>query len=256
MSSQTTQGSGVTNNNGGSVLHGGDVNSSRFRNLTARNNSAKYYNWGLPSPSPFGGFQAAQLGNAVSITAITQRSSTGYVNIEKSSHGLALGANIVVYGADVAGYNTVHTVTEVVDSNNVKTNVFYSADTSTHGSYKPFAGNFNSILAGAYISQLIGKDTSGNSLANLRIPGAATAYRTGIFTGVGNNRYHITSWNAVTGAATKGGSAGGAFTYVNASTGSALASEPKPTRAAPGRVVFGIGTNVPTRDSYNTVTGY
>lgn len=255
MATQTTQGSGIENIAGGSVLHGGDVSSTRFRNLSARNNSFKYYNWGLPHTGQFGGMQATQLGGAVAITAITQSGSTGYVNIEKSTHGLAVNDRIVVYSADVAGYNTVHRVTVVTDANNVQTDVLYSAATSSaHGSYKLFSGNFNTITAGSYIAQIIGKNTGGSSISALRITGADVAPKRPLATATGNNRYHITSWNHLTGAPTKGANAGDTLQYIKPQGGAALTEEPKPTRAAPGRVVFGIGTQIPTRDTYNAST--
>ena len=255
MAERTTKGSGTTNNNGGSVLHGGNVSATRFANVTAINNTFKRHNWGYPVPGPVGGFKAVQLGSAVTITAITQSGSTGYVNIEKSSHGLSLGDRIVVYGANVTGYNTVHTVTVVTDANNVKTDVFYSADTSTHGSYKAFSGNFNAMTAGSYMGMIIGKNTSGSSISGMRIPGGDAGARKALHYAVGNQRYNITSWNAVTGAATKGGSAGSTVTYINIGSGSSLTSESEPSRAVPGELVYSIGKNTPTMADYAVRNG-
>lgn len=254
MATQTTQGSGVTNNDVGTILKGGNVASTRFANVTLINNVQKYFNNSAPYASNHTGIQAAQLGSAVAITAITQSGSTGFVNIQKSSHGFAVGDLLVVYGANVTGYNTVHRVTVVTDSSNIQTDVAYSANTSTHGNYKAFSGLFNTMVAGYYIAFVIGKDTAGSSISALRLPGAHTSYRTGIHRAVGNQRYNVTSWNAVTGAATKGANAGDTVTYINISSGAALAAETKPSRAVPGTAVFGIGTNIPTISDYNSQT--
>lgn len=255
MATQTTQGSGVTNNVGGSLLHGGNVSSSLFRNLSARTSAVRpVTNWGLPIPSPFAFVQASQLGSAVTIAGITQSGSTGYVNINKTTHGLSVGSLIVVYGANVTGYNTVHRVTVVTDADNVQTDVFYSANTSTHGSYKSFSGNFNTLAAGCYIATVIGKGTSGSSITRLRLNGADNAQREAIAMAVGNQRYNITSWNYVTGAATKGANAGDTVQYIKPQGGGALTEEPEPTRAAPGRVVFTSGKALPTSTSYSART--
>lgn len=253
MATQTTQGSGVVNNNGGAVLHGGST--TLLRNNTAIVSSYKSYNWGLPVPNPVGGFRSVQLGTGVAITDIKESGSTGYVQIHKASHGLALNDLLVVYAASVAGYNTVHRVTVVTDGDNVQTDVLYTADTSvTHGSYKPFSGLFNTMTERAYIGTIIGKDTTGTSIASLRLVAADSgSTRRAIALAVSNYRYQITSWNAVTGAATKGANDGDAYTFIDPVSGSA-AVEAKPTRAVPGEFVYTIGTNVPTQANYSART--
>lgn len=255
MATQTTKGTGNVKKDSGSVLGGGNIGSSRWNNLSVINDTFKSYNWGLPVAHPKSGIQPDQLGDAVAITGITQSDSTGFVNIQKSTHGLSVNDIIVVYGSDVAGYNTTHTVTVVTDANNVKTNVTYSADAVTPGSYKLLSGIFNGLTANCYIGMVIGKDTSGNAINSLRSPAADTAYRKAIAAANGNYRYNITSWDYVTGVATKGGSAGASVTYTNISSGSALATEPSPTRTVPGELTYSIGTNVPTMADYKQRNG-
>lgn len=255
MATQTTKGSGIAKEDFGIILHGANVVSSRWTNSTLITNVKGFPNWGLPVPNPLSGLQPVKLGSAVSITAITQSGSTGYVNIQKSTHGLSVGDIIKVYGTDVAGYNVTHTVTEVTDANNVKTNVRYSADTSTHGSYKLLSGLFNAMTAGSYISYVVGKDTAGAAISGLKSPAGDTGTRRAIPAARGNQRYHITSWNYLTGAATKGGSAGSTVTYIQPSDGGALTQEAAPTRAIPGELTYSIGTQTPTMADYKQRNG-
>ena len=255
MATQTTKGTGNVKKDSGSVLGGGNIASSRWNNLSVINDTFKSYNWGMPVAHPLSGILPGKLGGAVAITGITQSGSTGYVNIQKSTHGLAVNDIIVVYGTDVTGYNTTHTVTVVTDANNVQTNVKYTADAVTPGSYKLLSGIFDALTANCYIGMVIGKDSAGRAINVLRSPGADTAYRKAIAAAAGNYRYNITSWDYVTGIATKGGSAGASVTYTNISSGSALASEPAPTRAIPGELTYSIGTNVPTMADYKQRNG-
>lgn len=256
MASTTTQGSGNRKNNGGSVLAGGNIsNTTLWNNLTIRNNCIPALRtWGKPVSGFKTGNVAVQLGNAVSITAITQSGSTGYLNIEKSSHGLSVGDYIVVYGADVAAYNTPQRVVAVTDANNVKTDCLYTvAISSVHGSYKPFSGLFNALTKNCYVLPFVGKDTAGNVFTHLRNPGNnGGVYKFPMANG--NHRYNITSWNYVTGAATKGANAGDSFTYNNISSGSALTQEAQPTMAIPGELVYSLGTATPTMADYKART--
>jgi len=72
-----------------------------------------------------------------------------------------------------------------------------------------------------------------------------------------NHRYHITSINYVTGIATKGGSAGNAFNYVQAGDGSTAATDDaaNPSRAIPGELVYMYGALTPKQDDYKAKTG-
>lgn len=252
MSIQTTQGSGVKNNNGGAVLNGGNV-SSRLRNNTARTSATNTGN-NQPKAHQFGKIQPSQLGTAVSITAITQSGSTGYVNIQKSSHGLSVGDQIVVYGCDVTGYNTVHTVTVVTDSSNVKTSVFYSADAVTPGSYKPFSGLFNAMTAGYYIGSFIGKNTAGTSITGMRLAGSQYGRHYSPQVATGDYRYNVTSFDVFTGTVTKGAYAGQSFAYIAPQGGGAVTSETRPSMSSPGRYTFRFGGALAKSGNYNSET--
>ena len=72
-----------------------------------------------------------------------------------------------------------------------------------------------------------------------------------------NHRYHITSINYVTGIATKGGSAGNVFNYVQAGDGSTAATDDaaNPSRAIPGELVYMYGALTPKQDDYKAKTG-
>lgn len=256
MSTTTTKGSGNTKNDGGTVLAGGNVGSTRFNNLsTVTNVTAKLHRGNKPYPFEFNGIESVILGTGVAITAITQSGSTGYVNIAKSTHGLSVGDLLAVYAADVAVYNTTHRVTVVTDANNIQTDVFYTTDTiSAHGSYKPFSGDFNKMTKNRYIGTVIGAYVAGTATSIMRITGADSSFRYPIFTAKGNQRYNITGWDYVTGAATKGASAGATVQYIDPAGGGAVTSEPFPSRAVPGELVYTIGTNVPKTGDYSAKT--
>ena len=72
-----------------------------------------------------------------------------------------------------------------------------------------------------------------------------------------NHRYHITSIDYKTGIATKGGSAGNAFNYVQADDGSTAATDDaaNPSRAIPGELVYMHGSLTPKQDDYKAKTG-
>jgi hypothetical protein len=250
MATQTTKGSGNLKKDFSVVLAGGNIASTKITNNSLINNAAKYWNAGAPVPNPLSGIQPVQLGTAVSITAITQSGSTGYVNIQKSSHGLAVGDIIKVYGANVSGYNVTHTVTVVTDANNVKTNVRYSADTSTHGSYKPLSNLFNTMTERCYIIPFLGKNSSGVAIASLTSPCGWTTFRRSIAAGRGDTRLHVTDISAITGTVTYGASRGNTVTYIDPVTGSATTQEAAPTRAIPGEFTYSIGKAVPTMADY------
>lgn len=241
MATTTISGSTVRNNSG-TVFGGGAIVGSKFRALTQTSNATGAVDkfTGI-YPSWKTGVESILKGNAVAITAITQSASTGYVNIQKSTHGLSVGSLIVVYGADVTQYNTVHRVTVVTDANNVRTDVRYTSNTATHGSYKSFTGNFAKMVSRQFIGTIIGSTVAGVASSVLRIP-AAHFIRFPYNPARGNRRYDITGWNYVTGAATKGGNAGVQVLYHDiAANNDSLAFEPFPSRAVPGELTYNAG---------------
>lgn len=250
MATTTTKGSGVTDNDGGRIFAGGNVASSRFTNYSLITNNSGVDRMNSVA---FPGKEVTQVvkGTAVTITGITESGSTGFCNIEKSSHGLSVGSKIEVYGADVAGYNRVHTVTVVTNANNVKTNVPYSASTTTHGSYKLLSGNY--ALQNDFIGRYICDSLAGSASSVVRMLSNSAPTRA-IHMARGSRRFHITSWNAVTGAATKGANAGDLVGYIDPVGGGAVTQETIPTRAVPGEFVYRDGGKLAEYDDYNART--
>lgn len=73
-------------------------------------------------------------------------------------------------------------------------------------------------------------------------------------------RLHITSWNAVTGAATKGGSAGASYNFIDPEvaggvTASAESGSPANEWSVNGELVYMAGGKVPTTTSYSVRKG-
>lgn len=75
----------------------------------------------------------------------------------------------------------------------------------------------------------------------------------------GNRRYNITGWNYVTGAATTGGLAGAAFSWIDPNVaGGATAgvdSAANPSRAIPGEFTYLVTGLTPTNLDYSAKTG-
>lgn len=247
----STKGSGNTNNDGGSIFGTNNTASSRFANYSLVTNNTKHQNI---STLPYQGYSVTQAvkGGAVTITAITQSGSTGYTNIQKSSHGLSVGSAIEVYGSNVAGYNRVHIVTVVTDSNNVQTNVKYSANTTTHGSYKLLSGNYG--VLDKFIAPYICDKLAGSTTSVARIPCNRGQFRP-VQISTGDRRWNITSWNYVTGAATKGANAGDLVGFIQTQGGGALTAEPMPNpRSLAAGLTYDKGAANPYRDTYKLRT--
>lgn len=237
MASTTISGSG-TRNNKGTVFGGGNIAGSSFRALTQVTNAidavSKFR--GI-TPSFKSGVESVLKGTAVTLVSqITD--SSGYCLITKTSHGLSLGDLIVVYGQVPTTYNTVHRVTSVVDANSVKTDVFYVADSTTAGYYKPFSGDFSKMTARRYIGTTIGTHVAGSASSLMRIT-SSDYFRVPFNRAAGYRRNHVTSWSYTTGAATKGANAGDLIKLHDiANNVDTLTSEPFPTRSVPGELVY------------------
>lgn len=251
MATTTTKGTGVANNNGGRILGGGNVAGTRFTNYSLVTNNS-----GADSISTFPtvGSAVTQVvkGGGVAITAITQSGSTGYTNIQKSTHGLSVGSKIEVYGTDINSYNRVHIVTVVTDANNVKTNVKYTSNTATHGNYKLLSGTFASTL-NDFISVYIADSLAGTASSLARIP-ANRGQTQSIAIGRGDYRVDLSGFNMITGLPTYGANRGVKFTYVDPNGGGALANEALPTRAIPGEFVTLVTGEIPTYNDYKPRT--
>lgn len=240
MATTTILGSG-TRNNRSTVFGAGNITSSNTKALSQVSNATDINKFKLAQPSWKTGVESILKGVAVTITSITQSSSTGFCLITKASHGLSVGQYLVVYGADVTAYNTVHRITSVVSSSTIQTDVFYTSNTSTHGSYKPFSGDFQALTKCRYVGKIIGNYIAGSASSVLRIIGGEFT-RFPFCVARGNRRYNVTSWNYATGAATKGANAGDLVQYHDiAANNDTLAFEPYPSRAVPGELTYNAG---------------
>lgn len=228
--------------------------STQFNTVKLKTLATKQYSYGVPFP-PLGGNQSVYVGSAQTIGGITQNSSTGFCKITKTSHGLTVGTLIKVYGADVSRYNTVHKVTVVVDANNVQTNVPYSSNTSTHGSYRTLSGDLAKLTAGRYIAPFMTTHVAGSTTYGsvIRIPQRLSRPKS-YAVARGDYRYNITGWSYTTGAATKGGSAGTLNQYWDIAGNTTIGFEPYPTRAIPGEFIIGIGERPALQKDYGAIT--
>lgn len=124
------------------------------------------------------------------------------------------------------------------------------------GTIKPYSsGKFGSMEEGYYIMRNYMSRLASTNNTLLRCPGSETASRKFANYGRGNHRYHITSWDYVTGAATKGGNAGDSFTYHDPVNDTAITQEPFPTMAVPGELCYMVTGTTPTQDDYAAVYG-
>ncbi len=224
--------------------------STNFNAVKLKTIATKHFPNGVTLP-PLGGIKSVYMGSAVTITTITESGSSDFCLITKSSHGLSVGSLLMVYGTNVTGYNTVHKVTSVPDANTVKTNVPFSANTSTHGSYKVLSGDIAKMTAGRYIAPFMTNYVAGSTTyANaIRIPQRLTRPKS-YAVARGDYRYHITAWNHLTNAPTKGGSAGSLNDYHDIAGNTTIGFEPYPTRAIPGEFIIGIGARPALQKDY------
>jgi hypothetical protein len=258
MSTQTILGSGAVNNNHGTIKGVGSVTNSNFGTTTlatqALGNKA-----GKAGPYPYAanGVQALLYGNGVAITSILQSSSTGFCKITKASHGLVVGQHIVVSGCDNAPYNTIHTVTVVLSSSTVQTDIAYDVNsTVTPGVYKLFSGNFGTMTSRGFIGMVIGNQIAGVASTLQQSP-AADYNRQAYGVSHGSYMLGITDWSYITGRPTYNGNRGVLNQYHNiTSNNDTLANEPRPTRAVPGRLVyFYSNQDAASTASYKPKTG-
>ena len=254
MTTTNTLGSGAERRNKSTVLFGGNTSSSTTNTLTLLTNVTPQKFAPSARASNYNGYGFLFTGSAVTIGAvIDQSSSTGFVRITKSSHGLTVGTPIRVEGTDISAYNCIQIVTAVLSSSTFQTDIRYTTDAGVAGTYKLLARNFNKVVAREYIGTIIGTKIAGTADNTLLFGGAygKLPYNTS----TGDYRYNIISINAVTGVATLGASAGLLNKYHNISANNQnLVSEPLPTRAIPGRLVYQIGSGTPKQGSYNAKT--
>jgi hypothetical protein len=228
--------------NHGTIVLGGNAG-SQFKTVTPANNtlgSKGNFSQSNVGPNFNTGISPIQLNNAVALSGnITQNGSTGYIKVNANSHGWSVGQVIIIAGTDVVHYNVPQIVTVVVDSNNVQTNVAYESNATVAGTYQTGVGNFSAIVPRQYVGPFIQGYLSGSVNTNFRSPAADGNFRVAYPTWRGDNRLNITSWDYVTGKATYGGSRGANVYFHNISSNNdSLQSEPYPTKAIPGHLVY------------------
>jgi hypothetical protein len=129
-------------------------------------------------------------------------------------------------------------------------------ESGTVGTQKAISGgNFASMEQGAYVAKILGTKVAGITNTILRSGASHTNTRVPFNYAKGTRRYHITAWSYTTGAATKGGSAGGRINYYDPETGNTQAVEPYPTKAVPGRLVYMVTGKTATTDTYQAQNG-
>ena len=166
-------------------------------------------------------------------------------------------SSTIFHGGNVAADSKVNvlTIAETTTNTPFGSKVHKSfdvADSGNIGAIKALdAGVFSSYEEGEYTAKVIGTRVA-QTTNNLLRSGSSDygQNRDGLHYARGNYRYDITSWDYVTGAATKGGSAGVLVTYWDPATGTTQAMEPKPTTAVPGELVYMYGSLVPSQDDY------
>lgn len=192
-------------------------------------------------------------GTGVAISSLTQSSSTGFCKITKSSHGLTVGTQIQVSGTSVKNYNVLHTVTSVIDANNVQTDIAYTSNAGTPGSYYPINGTYGKVTRNRYTASLIGKYTAG--VSNLFLVGMSNAQMKAYNESRGDYGVQITGYDYFTGTVTKGANWGVQNKFHDiANNNQDLAFEPHPTLAIPGFLIFKTGALVPVQKFYTKKT--
>jgi len=115
------------------------------------------------------------------------------------------------------------------------------------------SGVFASYEAGKYVMYKLGSRLAGTDNTFL-LTGVSHSGVNALHLGRGNYRYHITGWSYTTGAATKGGNAGDAFTYFDPENNTTINVEPRPTADVPGELVYMYGALTPAMADYKART--
>lgn len=116
------------------------------------------------------------------------------------------------------------------------------------------AGVYGSMEAGKYVIR--GNCTRIAQTSNTTLNNGGTAFfRMPIKPIEAARRLHITAWNAVTGAATKGGSSGASYSFTAIDSGSVVDQAAHPTRAVPGELVYMVKGSLATTVDYPAITG-
>jgi hypothetical protein len=246
--------SGAERRNGGTILFAGNTAGSRVNNLSMITNVTPQKFAAINRGSNYNGVDSVFKGAPVTIgSVIVQYSTTGFCLITKTSHGLSVGDWVRVEGTDVLGYNVVHRVKAVVSSSTFQTDIRYTVDATVVGTYKPLARNFGKVVRNQYIASIIGTQIAGTADNTLLFGGAYGKLPYNVANG--EYLYGVTAIDMFTGAVTYNGNRGLLNKYHNIDANNEnLVSEPLPTRAVPGRLVYQSGKSTPVQTSYNART--
>lgn len=131
------------------------------------------------------------------------------------------------------------------------------AQTATSGVTKPYsAGTFLYQAKNKYIIRSVSDSISGVTTSILRIVGS-DYNRVAHSPSRGNRRYNITSWNYVTGAATKGVNAGDLVKFHDiAANDDNLAVEAMAPNVIPGEFTYRTGAPLPVNADFVNSDGY
>lgn len=160
------------------------------------------------------------------------------------------GGKILGGGANVSGRWGVLSIVNSIDANRATATPLSSSWTE-----KVFSGGaYGTMTAGKYVARLVNTELAGDTTKNIRLP-ASDFYRTPYNKFISYNRLHITSWNHLTGAATKGGNAGDAvyLKSITPSSANLTTGEAFPTRAVPGELVYRTGAPAPVQNDYQPI---
>lgn len=124
-------------------------------------------------------------------------------------------------------------------------------DSGNLGTLKAKTGNPFDYQHDGYI--VVGHTSTVGGAAQTALQGGASDFnvgKQGLHFSNGNNRYDISSWDYVTGAATKGGNAGDSVTFYDPENKTSIAREPYPTNAVPGEFTTMVTGLTPTKNDY------
>lgn len=132
------------------------------------------------------------------------------------------------------------------------TNRLIPADTA-HMKKSISAGVYASMEAGQYVARIIGSRIAQTDSSAMRFA-ASSFYRFPIKPKEGERRLHLTAFNALTGAVTKGANAGDSYNYTAIDSGSTIDQAAHPSRAVPGELVYLVTGQTPTMVDYSAIT--
>lgn len=224
---------------------------TRFTNFATMTNALNPSNLqGVMVPNNSTGLGFIQEATPISITSVTQ--SGLFTLISKTSHGLLVGTPIQVNGTSIPGYNVIHTVKAINNANSFQTDVPYTSNAGTPGTYSLQAGTMAPNTAKKWVASLVCTQLGGIANNALFMMGASNVQSYN----PANPTYgiQIADISYISGVVTQGAQWGLSEPYWNITGNATLNNEPIPTRAIPGQLVFTTGAVIPVSKNYNPKT--